>query len=184
MAAEGEPPSYIVAAFDPDRHDRTAFSCGVARIDNFLKLTAKKQQRGDFTRVHVAVRLGEKSVVGFFALNAHAIDDEDAPDKLTRHAPRQGVIPVAYLSMIGVDRSAQGKRLGRALMIEAFNIVSSASDLIGFKCLMLDVLDDGDEALTARREAFYSGMGFISMPSKPTRMFITLPTIRTALAGS
>ena len=37
-----------IEPFDPVRHDRTVFSCGSDRVDNYLKRTAKKHQKDDF----------------------------------------------------------------------------------------------------------------------------------------
>ena len=56
MAAETAvgPQRISIEPLDPRRHDRTGFSCGTARLDNFLKRTARKHQAGDFTRVWVA----------------------------------------------------------------------------------------------------------------------------------
>ena len=36
-----------IETFDPARHSRDGFACGVPRLDNYLKLNAKKQQKGD-----------------------------------------------------------------------------------------------------------------------------------------
>ena len=55
--------------FDPARHNRAGFSCGVDRLDNFLKLNAKKQQKDDMTRVYVAVEDGSADILGYHAIN-------------------------------------------------------------------------------------------------------------------
>jgi ribosomal protein S18 acetylase RimI-like enzyme len=173
---------YIIEPFDPARHDRSQFACGVERIDNYLRLSAKKHQKGDFTRIFVAVREGQSAVAGFYALNAHAVVREDLPDSQTRNAPAHGSVPGIYLSMLGVDRTAQGAGLGESLMIEAFRNVARASELVGARFLMLDVIDDGDTAAIERRAAFYRRLGFLPLPSRPLRMFIPVALIREALA--
>jgi GNAT superfamily N-acetyltransferase len=182
MADEKETqPTYIVEAFDPKRHDRASFSCGVERIDNSLQNSAKKHQKGDFARIFVALRQASRSVEGFYVLNAHAAEASDFPPEFARHGPGHGQIPGAYLSIIGVNQTAQGSGLGRALMIEAFRNVVQASVQLGVKFLMLDVLDDGNEVAMKMRADFYRKLGFISLPSRPMRMFIPVATIRTAL---
>ena len=45
----------VIKLFDPGRHDRSGFSCGTDRLDNFLPLSARKQQKDDCTRALVAV---------------------------------------------------------------------------------------------------------------------------------
>ena len=80
MTADPTPESrFKIEPFDPKRHDRAVFSCGVNQIDNFLKRTAKKHQKGDFTRVWVAIQPPEQRVLGYYAINSHAIETGDLP---------------------------------------------------------------------------------------------------------
>ena len=104
----------VIEPFDPGRHDRSGFSCGTDRLDNFLRFSARKQQKDDFTRVFVAVAQGSPRVLGY-ALNAHAVATGDLGADRPRRAPNTGSIPALYLSMIAVDRSRQGKGSGRTL---------------------------------------------------------------------
>ena len=105
---DGKPVSGIVIEpFDPGRHDRSGFSCGTDRLDNFLRLSARKQQKDDFTRVFVAVAAESPRVLGYYALNAHAVATCDLGADRPRRAPNTGSIPALYLSMIAVDRSWQ-----------------------------------------------------------------------------
>lgn len=39
--------------FDPEKHDRTAFSCGVDQVDNYFRKTANKLQKAENVRVFV-----------------------------------------------------------------------------------------------------------------------------------
>ena len=101
-------PGIVIEPFDPGRHDRSSFSCGTDRLDNFLRLTVRKQQKDDFARVFVAVDEGSPKVLGYYALNAHAVATADLGADRPRRAPSTGSIPALYLSMIAVDRSRQG----------------------------------------------------------------------------
>ena len=169
-----------IEPLDPRRHNRAAFSCGNIRLDNFLKRTARKHQAGDFTRVWVATDVGETGILGYYALNAHALEGNALPAELTRRAPRSGGIPAVYLSMIAVDRRHQGRSLGRILLADALSRAVAVADQIGLKAVVLDVIDDGGPEIMERRGAFYADMGFRSLPSRPSRMFITIETVRHA----
>ena len=183
MAADAPADLHLgIVAFDTAKHDRTAFRSGADRIDNFLKLTARKQQKGDFTRVWVATRPGEKAVIGYYAVNAHSVEADDLPFHLIESAPSHGYVPAAYLSMFGVDRSVQGKGLGRALLVDALKRLEAASRTVGIKAVVLDVLEDGGRAAFAKRQRFYERMGFVSFPSRPSRMFMAMSVVRAALA--
>ena len=184
MESDHTEPVLSIQAFDPNRHDRTGFSSGVSRIDNFLKRTARKHQDGDFTRVWVACLRGERRVLGNYAINAHAIEAGELPDDVRRGAPRHGSVPSAYLSMVGVDTSFQRRGLGRALLVDALGRIEAASRSVGIKAVVLDVIDDGGSDAFLRRLRFYERMGFVSFPSRPTRMFIAMSTVRDALSSS
>lgn len=174
-------PKIRIEPFDPRKHDRTAFSCGTVRLDNFLKRTARKQQTGDFTRVWVATDSGQARILGYYALNAHSLEGEDFPVHLTRDAPRSGSIPAVYLSMIAVDRRCQGQGIGRILLADALKRAAGAADQVGLKVVVLDVIEDGGAEVTEKRRAFYAGMGFQSFPSRPLRMFISIETVRKSM---
>ena len=64
-----EPPALRIEHFDPTRHDRAAFDCGVDRLNNYLRLSARKQQKDDMTRVYVVVEEGSTRILGYHAIN-------------------------------------------------------------------------------------------------------------------
>ncbi len=37
----------LIEPFDPEKHDRTAFSCGIDQVDNFFRKTANKLSKAD-----------------------------------------------------------------------------------------------------------------------------------------
>ena len=180
MAAEEAAARFRIAPFDPACHERSVFSCGVERLDNYLQRTAKKHQSGDFARVFVALVEEDPRVVGYYAINAHSIEAPDLPTALVRNAPRHGGVPAAYLSMIAVDRRAQGQGLGRILLADALKRLIPVSAEIGVAAVVLDVFEDDGAEAAARRRAFYVGMGFRCFPSNPSRMFLMLKDIRAA----
>jgi hypothetical protein len=70
-----------IDAFDPGLHDTKDFRCSSDSQDNFLRRTAKRQQRDGYTRLYVATdaaQTGEpRACLGFYAINAHAIGVAD-----------------------------------------------------------------------------------------------------------
>jgi len=171
-----------IEPFDPDVHDRTAFSCGADQIDNFLKFTAKKHQRGDFARVWVAVADRNPNVLGYYSINSHAIETGQLPRKFAKHAPNHGGVGAVYISMFGVQSSAQGKGIGTLLIADALKRIARISDDLGIFAVVLDVLDEGGAEKVETRQAFYKRLGFIEFPSQPLRMFLPVATIRAGLA--
>jgi ribosomal protein S18 acetylase RimI-like enzyme len=173
-------PRFVIETLDPARHDRSAFTCGVEQVDNFFRKTANKLAAADNLRVFVMTD-DEGGVVGFYALNAHAVDYQDLPAKYARTRPGHGAIPAAYLSMIGVDSRYAGNGYGGDLLVDALTRITAAADAIGIAVVMLDVLDDGNAELVRKRKALYEGYGFTALASDPLRLFLPVATVRALL---
>ncbi|MHA7777177.1 GNAT family N-acetyltransferase [Roseibium sp. M-1] len=163
--------------FDPDSHDRTAFSCGVDQVDNYFKKTANKLQNAGNVRVSVLLA-ADGELLGFYAVNAHSVAYDNLPKKYARTRPSHGSIPAAYISMIGVDQRFQGQGLGGILLVEALKKLARASEALGIAVVLMDVLDCGDEGKTNRRLALYSGYGFTPLKDAPLRLFLPIQDVR------
>ena len=171
-----KPSAYTIEPFDPERHDRAAFSCGVEQVDNYFQKTANKLAKADNVRLYVMVDPAG-TVIGFYALNAHAVHFTDLPAKFARTRPSHGNIPAAYISMIGRDQRFRGGGYGGDLLVDALRRIAVAADAIGVAVVMLDVLDCGDPDRVARRKTLYESYGFLSLASNPLRMFLPVSVI-------
>lgn len=167
----------IIEPFDPGKHDRTAFSCGIDQVDNFFKKTANKLSKADNLRVWVMTDPGGV-LIGFYAVNAHSVDYQGLPARYARTRPGHGQIPAAYISMIGVDQTFQGKGYGGDLLVDCLRRLAQASEALGLAVVMLDVLDCGDAQKVERRLALYRSYGFQPLPSHPLRLFLPLATVK------
>lgn len=171
------PSHNTIEPFDPEKHDRTAFSCGVGQVDNFFKRTANKLVRADNLRVFVMTS-PDGGVIGFYALNAHAVDYAELPARYARNRPSHGQIPAAYISMIGVDSRFAGRGYGGDLLVNSLKRIAKAAEAVAIAVVMLDVLDCGSPDLVAKRLKLYTGYGFVPLPSHPLRLFLPLSTVR------
>lgn len=166
--------------FDPARHDRADFDCGVRRLNNFLKLSARKQQKHDMTRVYVVVEDGRTRILGYHAINLGMMNG----DELTRRpqgAPEHGEIPVLFLGQVAVDKVAQGDGLGGILMHHVFEKAYTVSGLAGCHAIVLDVISDGGVEAFARRKSWYARFGFVPFASDAARMFLAMNQVRAAV---
>jgi ribosomal protein S18 acetylase RimI-like enzyme len=166
-----------IAPFDPDKHDRTDFSCGVVQVDNYFKRTANKLVKAGNLRLYVMVG-PDDGLIGFYAINAHAVKFGELPKKFARNRPGHGSIPAAYISMIGVDQRFSGQGYGGILLADALTRIARAADEIGISVVMLDVLDCGNPDLVERRKRLYTGYGLTPLPSNELRLFMPLATVR------
>ncbi len=176
-------PALRIELFDAARHDRAAFDCGVGRLNNYLKFTARKQQKDDMTRAYVVVEDGSARILGYHAVNLGTMN-VDEMQRRPRGAPDHGEIPVLFLGQVAVDKMAQGKGLGGILMHHVFEKACAVSDMAGCHAILLDVIADGGEEAFERRKAWYKSFGFTAFPSNPARMFLTMKQVRASVRAS
>lgn len=176
-AGPAAPAPLRIERFDPTRHDRDGFDCGTARLDNYLKRTARKQQADDMTRIYVAVAEGTMEILGYSAINLGMMTVDELA-KRPRGTPAHGELPILFLGQIAVSRRAQGQGIGSILMHHVFEKTRIIADQAGCFALVLDVLQDGGEQAFRRRHDWYADFGFQPFASNPARMFMTVQQIR------
>ena len=172
---------YVIEPFDPARHDRAGFSCGVAAVDNYFKKTANKLAESGNVRLFVMVN-ADQALIGFYAINSHAVHYQDLPKCFARGRPGHGSIPAAFIAMIGRDVRFSGAGFGADLLVDALRRIAQAADSLGIAIALLDVLDCGDLHRTARRQVLYESYGFQPLLSNPNRLFLPLKAIRELIA--
>lgn len=163
-----------IEPLDRSRHERTSFRCGVDRVDNFLASTATRQQDADLTRVYVACLDQTNTVVGYYALNAHAIETSSLPQAMAKKLPNYSTIAAIYLSIIGFHIDYQGKGGGGFLMGDAFGRCVQVADVVGAHFLVLDALNE-------RAAKLYRELGFVDLAGHAPRMIIPMKAIRKAI---
>ena len=171
-----------VEPFDPALHDRSSFLSGVSTVDNYLQKTANKLANADNVRIFVMTP-GDGTIVGYYALNAHAVSHSELPGSFARNRPAHGDIPAVFIAMMGIDRRYAGKGYGSALLADALKRVERAGREVGIAVAVLDVLDCGDPDLVARRLKFYTMFGFSPFAGQAFRLFLPVRTIRETLVG-
>jgi GNAT superfamily N-acetyltransferase len=162
----------ILTAPEPlsPRHDCSAFTCGRAILDTWLKQRALANQASGASRTFVVC--DPHRIVAYYALASSAVAVEAATARLRRNMPDP--IPVVVLARLAVDRAYQGRGLGRALLQDAGRRVLAAADSIGIRGLLVHALDDS-------AKAFYERLGFDPSPLDPMTLMITLADLRASV---
>lgn len=150
-----------------DVHELDEFFSSVTSLDNWLKRRARTNQVSGASRTFV-VADGYK-VVGYYALASGAIATADSVGRFRRNMPDP--IPVAVLGRLAVDRSQQGRRLGRALFRDCALRITHAADSIGIRGILVQAISD-------QAKAFYLALGFDQSPADPMTLMVTLADIR------
>jgi len=171
-------PALTIAQFDKALHDRSAFSCGFAPIENFLKSSLSEQIKTGMVAAWIATANGDPAVLGFYTLGAMAVRADLGPDKWQRAGVPD--IPVIYIRAVVVREDMQGKGLGTALVVDAMRRCLGIANQMGAAAIVLDVLKDHQ---FDRRFHFYQDLGFkpLNDPQNPTRVFIPMADVRATL---
>lgn len=157
-------------------HSIADFDCGSEAQTHWLRRHAAQSQSGGMSRVFVVQRRGDERVVGYYALSTGSVLHADASTRLAAGAGRYD-IPVVVLTRLGVDRSEQGKGLGRALVVDALRRVDRVSDEVGVRALLIHAEDD-----EARR--FYLRLAsFEPSPVDDLQLLLLLKDLRRAIRG-
>lgn len=111
----------------------------------------------------------ERSVIGYYALASGAIVLNSVRGRFRRNMPDP--IPVAVLARLAVDRTHQGRGLGRAMFRDGARRVIQAADAIGIRGMAV-------HAITEEARKFYLALGFDPCPREPMTLVVTLSDIR------
>ena len=150
-----------------DIHELNDFLSGVDTLDDWLKRRARPNQISGASRTFVIAE--NQKVVGYYALASGAITAAESIGRFRRNMPDP--IPVAILGRLAIDRSQQGKGLGRALFRDCALRVAHAADTIGIRGIVVHAISD-------QAKAFYMALGFDPSPGEPMTLMVTLADVR------
>ena len=156
-----------------DIHELNDFFCGVNSLDDWLKRRARANQVSGASRTFVVAV--DHKVVGYYALASGAIATASSVGRFRRNMPDP--IPIAVLARLAIDRSQQGRGLGRALFRDCALRVAHAADSIGIRGIVVHAISD-------QAKAFYQALGFDPSPVEPMTLMVTLSDIRSLLTGN
>jgi GNAT superfamily N-acetyltransferase len=158
------------------QHDRSAFSCGQADLDNWFQRRAGQDEKRNLARVFVAVddKLG---VVGFYSLSSFTLVLDDLPADIARKLPRYDAIPAALIGRLARDQRTRGTGMGDLLLADAVRRILSAARTLAVFAIVVDAKDE-------RAVAFYRTFGFVPFPNQPRRLFLLTSVAVAALGQS
>lgn len=146
-------------------HLLDGFSCGDAKLDDWLKRRALPNQLSGASRTFVTTG-PDGRVYGYYAMAAGAVSHQMATGGVRRNMPDP--IPVMVLARLAVDQRAQGIKLGGALLQDAVNRAITVSEHAGVRALLVHAIHD-------RAKQFYEHYGFQESPHHPMTLMLRLP---------
>jgi ribosomal protein S18 acetylase RimI-like enzyme len=157
-------------------HRLAGFDCGSRAQSDWLIEHALQSHRSGPSRVYVVCDLDQpaQQVVGYYALAAGSVAPAQAAQRLAPGAGRYHQ-PVVILTRLGVDTSAQGAGLGRALVVDALRRIAVASEVIGVRAVLIHCENDN-------ARAFYQRLAkFDPSPTDPMHLFLLMKDLRRAM---
>jgi GNAT superfamily N-acetyltransferase len=145
-------------------HDTRDFDCGIEPLNRWLRECVAP--RGVRSATFVAAGAGSR-VRGFYSLSAGSL----------RNTRAGGPGPILKLGRLAVDRAAQGRGLGTALVMDAFARAYAVSRHTPARALLADAPDAGVAG-------WLRELGFLSVPGDATALFVALGTIEALVADA
>jgi GNAT superfamily N-acetyltransferase len=152
-------------------HVFSGFDSGTPSLDDWLRRQALQNQASGASRTFVVC--DDDRVVGYYALAASAVAPNAATGRFRRNMPDP--VPVAVLGRLAVDKSHQGKGIGRALFRDAALRVLGAAYSIGIRGMLVHAISDD-------AKAFYLGLGLEVSPLEPMTLMATVADLEATLA--
>lgn len=168
---EAEPP-IIGPELLQSTHVVQEFHSGKPPLDEFLRKHALPNQASGTSRTYVIHQ--EKKVIGYYSLAPASVDLEETPDRIRKGQPRHPV-PAVLLARLALDQSAQGKGLGKHLLLDAFRRAVAGAEVIGGRALLVHAKDE-------EARAFYQKFDMEPSPTHPMHLFLLIKDLRKALA--
>jgi len=161
-----KPPERLTTA-----HHVDGFRCGEPVLEEWLHRRAMANQETGASRTYVLV--DENGMVcGYYALSAGSLLAQEASGRVRRNMPDP--IPVMVLGRLAVSVACQGRGLGRDLLRDAVLRTLQASEIAGFRALLV-------HALHERAARFYERSGFQPSPVRPLTLMLLLSDARAIL---
>lgn len=154
------------------QHDRSVFSCGQPKLDDWFRRRAGQDEKRNVARVFVAT--DEFGVVGFYSLSSYTLALTDLPEEIAKRLPRYDAIPAALIGRLARDVRARGQGVGELLLADAVRRILGAGRSVAVFTIVVDAKEE-------RAADFYRDFGFRSFPNRPLRLFMLTSAAAAAL---
>ena len=152
------------------QHKRSSFQCGESSLDNYIKKLAKQDVKRRISQVYIAAESENPStVVGYYTLSTLSVGLNELPESLACKLPMHP-IPAALIGRLAVSEQAQGKGVGKMLLVDAIKRTLAISNEIAIYAMIVDVLNE-------ETKLFYTQFGFTQLNTQNQRLFLPLKSI-------
>ena len=154
-------------------HDRNAFDCGDAALNNFLRRYARQNHEAGGAKTFLAIDETDGGILGFYSLAPASVAFARVP-QAARKGLAQHDVPGFRLARLAVSLGAQGRGLGAQLLLAAGRRCLRAATEVGGVILVIDAKSD-------RAAEWYAKLGATPLDDAPATLVLPLETIAAAL---
>jgi hypothetical protein len=170
----------MITAIEPlGKHDRAAFSCGVAALDDWFRHRASQDEKCDIARVFVAID-DRHGVVGFYSLSSFTLAIADLPPSYAKRLPRYEAIPAALIGRLARGERVRGEGIGDLLLADAVRRIVDASRSLAAFAIVVDATNEAAAAFIATSALCPSRAGRFACscqcPKRPRRSPVRCPS--------
>ncbi len=158
-------------------HDRAAFSCGNAPLDNYLHDCAVSDATELSKITFVLVDLADQRTMhGYCSLSSTSIQFGAVPASVTKQLriSRHRAMSATLIGRLAVSNRLQGKRIGEELLFDALKRAYIAAQQVGSALAIAHAID-------ADAERFYKTFGFVALENIAHGLFLTTATVAPLL---
>ena len=148
-----------------EEHDASSFDSGEPVLDDWLRQRAWSNLQVAASRTYVVCPTGSRQIVGYFAICMGQILAQEVTGSMRRNMPRH--IPAVTLGRLAIDRTWQGKGLGRAMLADVVQRSIRASAEVSARLVIV-------HAISSAAEAFYLHHGFTRLPVETPTLALDL----------
>lgn len=153
------------------KHLRETFDCGKELLNNYLKTQAGQDIKRKLSVCFVLCDNETNSIRGYYTLSSNSISLNSFPEKIQKKMPKSYTsIPTTLLGRLAIDKTQQGRGIGKILLIDALKRSYEISQEIGAFAVVADPIDK-------EAEKFYEKYDFIKLPDSG-KMFIAMKTLK------
>jgi GNAT superfamily N-acetyltransferase len=158
-------------------HDRNAFDCGDAALNDFLRRYARQSHEQGGAKTFLAIDNSHPTkILGFYSIAPASLGYERVPEDMRRGLARHDV-PGYRLARIATHVDLQGQGLGGQLLGAAARRCILAAAEVGGVILIIDAKND-------RAANWYADYGATPLQDAPRTLVMSLATFASALRAA
>jgi len=152
-------------------HDRAAFSCGKAVLDQYIRERASQDVKRRLASVFVITEKSDPRVVlAYYTLSSRELKTNQLPSEIQKKAGKYGYVGVTLLGRLAVAEKCKGTGLGSLTLMDALDrSLLAAREVASWAVLV--------EAIDSEAARFYGKYGFTELPEDRLKLFLPMKTI-------